>query len=788
MFVSDHPICRLQSAWKSAAFSVALAVAAFATTQLTLAQGTHLWTQSKVEEFEKGTPQGVALTSDGHLRQGPSVTELLTSPSTFVWSVAADAKGTVWLGAASPASVLRVSDRPGATPFTLFETRDLSMQVVRLGPDGFLYVATLPSGKVYRLKADLATKQDDTSATVVFDPAKLDDGKPAASKPEDKSADNKQSSEKPETTSHYIWDMTFDASGRLYIATGGPAAVYRVDPAKPTGKPEAFFKSDEEHIRSLAWDAKGNLIAGSDGSGLVYRIDSHGKGYVLFEAPRREITSVAVGASGTIYAASVGDKSRNPLPPLPLSGVGTVTITVVQPGSMQAANNSAALPEGTEIYALTEGQAPRKLWSGKDEIIYALAARPDGLLALTGNRGRIFRIADDGSYADVARLDAQQGLSMTTAPGKEATGRIFIGTGNTGKLVALGTSERHEYASDVLDAGALARFGRIEVDPGSTGYEFFTRSGNVEQPVRGWSDWSPLKDGVVTSPAGRFLQWKSVLNANAVVGSVGVNYLPVNSVPVVDELVVVPGARANSPSQPPGTAQPISIALPSANAAGQGVTINFDGGPSVPLQAIKDRTAITVRWAAHDDDSDDLIYSLYLRGDGESVWRPLKDSVTDKFYTFDATLIPDGGYQVKVVASDAPSHTPGDSLTGEKVSDRFEVDTTPPVVAALAATMESTCPKGKPCGPAIHAIFDAEDGFSPIAHAEYSLDAGPWQFIDPVGGLSDSRREHYDFVVSTPPDTKTSEHLITVRVYDRHDNVGVAKTVVHAAATTSTQR
>ncbi len=41
---------------------------------------------------------------------------------------------------------------------------------------------------------------------------------------------------------------------------------------------------------------------------------------------------------------------------------------------------------------LTEGQAPRKLWSGKDEIVYALAARPDGLLALSGNRGHIFRI------------------------------------------------------------------------------------------------------------------------------------------------------------------------------------------------------------------------------------------------------------------------------------------------------------------------------------------------------------------------------------------------------------
>jgi hypothetical protein len=47
-----------------------------------------------------------------------------------------------------------------------------------------------------------------------------------------------------------------------------------------------------------------------------------------------------------------------------------------------------------------------------------------------------------------------------------------------------------------------------------------------------------------------------------------------------------------------------------------------------------------------------------------------------------------------------------------------------------------------------------------------------------VGVLSDSKHEHYEFRLPAKPlDGKTGEHLITVRVYDRHDNVGVAKTV-----------
>ena len=777
MFVFTHSHCRFPAALRLAALAAAL-IATFAA-QYALAQGTHLWTQSRIDEFEKGSPQGVAVTSDGHLREGPGLTELLTTPSTFVWSVAAGKNGETYLGTASPATVLRVS-REGKA-FTLFETKDVSVQVVRLGPDGALYAATLPSGKVYRLKADATAKQDDTSATVVFDLGKLDMEKPAENQPKD--ADGKQDAGKTDGKSHYIWDLTFDASGQLYIATGGPGAVYRVDPAKSGAKPEAFFKSDEQHIRCLAWDAKGNLIAGSDGSGLVYRIDTAGKGYVLFEAPRREITSVAVGANGTIYAATVGDKSHNPLPPLPVQGQAQVTITVVQPGSLQAANVSASVPEGSEIFALTptdnpRPQAPRRVWAGKDEIVYALAARKDGVLALTGNRGHIFRIAEDGSYADVAHLDAQQGLSLAAVSGMGDAGSILIGTGNTGKIVQLGAIEKHEYASDVLDAGALARFGRVEIEPGSTGYELLTRTGNVEQPVRGhgdwgWSDWQPLKDGAVASPVGRFFEWKAVLHAGGTLGGVGVNYLPVNSAPVVDELMVVTGARINTQAmaqnQPGAMPQPVTIAFPSS---GQNA-IGFDGAANQPLQAFKDRTAITVRWAAHDDNGDDLSFSLYLRGDGESVWRLLKDQIADKAYSFDATLIPDGGYQIKVAASDAPSHTPADSLTGDKISERFEVDTTPPVVTGLKATAEAES----------RVTFDAEDAFSPIAHAEYSLDAGPWQFIEPVGGLSDSKHEHYELrLPAAALDGKSGEHLITVRVYDRHDNAGVAKRVFNVPA------
>ena len=769
-----------------------------------LSQGTRLWTQSRFDEFEKGSPQGVEITSDGKLVRGPRATEVTTTPSSFVWAVAAGADGTAYVATGTPASVLRVA-KDGKTT-KLFESKAVAAQALRLGPDGALYAATIPDGKVYRLRSDATTAVNESNAEVIFDPGKVQ-ASDAKADGDNKSKDGPKDAPK-DGKARYIWDLTFDKAGRLYIATGGPAAIYRVDVAGSQGKPAAaaaiqpFFRCDEQHIRSLAWDKSGNLIAGTDGSGLVYRITPEGKGYVLFSAPRREVTAVAVGADGTVYAADVGDKSHNPLPQLPVqAGIG-ITISFVQPGSMQAANASSALPEGTEVYALTPNQAPHKIWSGKDEIVYQLSANGDDLLALTGNRGRLFAIRKNGSFSDIAHLDAQQAVSLTSAPDG-----WLIGTGNTGKLYRLSTGEAnpasqpgdHTYASDVLDAGATTRWGRIEVAPESHGYQIWTRSGNVEQPARsdkdwGWSDWQPLTAEKIASPAGRYLQWKAAIEAGGAVSGVGVNFLPVNSAPVMDELLVVPGARVTPQSQggnPQGT---ITIAFPSQSSSSG--TVMFDGNSGNvpgPIQAQKDRTAVTVRWTAHDDDGDDLNYNLFLRGDGEHVWRLLKKGLSDKVYSFDGSDFPDGGYQIRVVASDAPSHTPGDALTGEKISDRFELDTTPPVISGLKAgspDRAATCNQA-PCPLSIPVSFDARDAISPVSRAEYSLDAGAWQFIEPVGQLSDSKDEHYDFRVPLPANVEgtagsqgssqnatETEHLITVRAYDRHENMATAKILV----------
>ena len=188
---------------------------------------------------------------------------------------------------------------------------------------------------------------------------------------------------------------------------------------------------------------------------------------------------------------------------------------------------------------------------------------------------------------------------------------------------------------------------------------------------------------------------------------------------------------------------------------------------------------MTVRWTAHDDNGDDLLFAVWYRGEGESNWRLLKDKISERYLSFDSSLLPDGSYTVKVVASDAPVHTEADTLSGERVSLPFTVDTTPPVPGVLSANMVAGSPAR------LHASLEARDATSPIAHAEYSVDAGPWQFLNPVGGLSDALTERYDFLVplpaidpNSPPPARPSEHVLAVRIYDRFENMATAKTVV----------
>ncbi len=768
------------------------------------AEGTRTWLQTSFEDFEKGTAKGIAIRSDGSIELAPSFKLISTTPSTYIWALAADAQGNTYAAAGAPARVYRVT--PEGQSSVIFQPAELQVQTLVVDGKGTIYAATSPDGKIYRIEHHAPESKQATPVPAVSKGGGSDVQPVAAVEKAKSNVDpNWSSSVFFDPKTKYIWALALDHDGRLYVATGDHGEIFRVD---KDGHGALFFKSDEAHIRALAFDRQGNLIAGSDGSGLVYRISPAGEAFVLYSAAKKEVTALAVDDAGNIYAAAVGEKRSGSSPSLPAAGI-------AMPLSMTAAGSPAAAPGqpvgasaapamnlppnfplpglnaigGSDIYKIAPDGSPSRLWTSQTDVVYALGLdQNNNLIVGTGNRGRIFSIRNDQEFTDLVKASATQVSAFAKAP----NGGLYVSTSNLGKVFVLGGSPDSEgsFESDVFDAHNFSRWGRSEVR--ATGaVELWARSGNVDNPDRNWSPWKQVdmaRETPVTVPAARFIQWKAVLRPGLTtprVESVLINYLPKNVSPKVEDVSVLVGWRTQAAR---------TLSESSANA---GSAPHSDVAP-VPT---REKGSIAAKWTAHDENDDQLVYSLYYRGDGEKNWKLLKDNLIDRFYSFDSGLLPDGGYTLKVVASDAPSHSPEEALSDERESSRFEVDTTPPQVQNLNAAAD---------GGQLHITFRAVDGFSAVRRAEYSVDAGEWQYVEPVGQLSDYRIENYDFAIPVPghpggtasatsapaapnPKTKrisatvssaaaptssvTGEHLVVVRVYDKFDNMGVAKTV-----------
>jgi hypothetical protein len=763
------------------------------------AQGTRTWEQSKFEDLTKGTATGVAIDSVGGLELAPAFKTLYGTPSTYIWGIAADDAENLYVAAGAPARVYRIS--PDGKAAIIFEPQELQVQAVKVGPSGVIYAGTAPDGKVYKIEHKPGAIGEAKTSSEKPDTGKGSETNKGngAEKDSDKDKDAAKPRLDPSWSANvyfapgtkYIWDLALDKAGNLYVATGDHGEIYKVT-AK--GEHSLFFKSDETHIRTLALDSQENLIAGSDGSGLVYRISPSGEGFVLYSAPKKEITALALDHAGNIYAAAVGEKRAVPggnaaagaaaMMAMAASAANatapaTPGITVTPAPGPTAMTGPFAFPGGgasggSDVYKIAPDGSPSRIWSSHEDIVYALAFDAhDRLLAGTGNRGHIFALTGSDEFSDLLKAPASQITGFAAAPG----GALYASSSNLGKLFVVGPASEAEgtYESDVFDAKIFSRWGRAEFRSEGN-VELFARSGNVDNPDRNWSAWKKVdwhKSAETGIPPARYAQWKAVLHSGSTkpgVASVTLNYLSKNVAPEIDDVTVQVGTRYSPMPRTSG----MSLGADTSGSSFGGSAFGGSAGAHFesPVPSSHDRDAIGVKWSAHDENDDQLVYSVYYRGDGETRWLLLKDNLSDKAYSFDASLLPDGGYTMKVVASDAPSHSPGEGLTAERESRRFEVDTTPPRIENLTASVES----GQ-----IHVRFGAEDGFSPIKKAEFSVDAGEWKYVEPVGKISDAKVEEYDFKV-TPETGKdvsaTSEHVVVVRVYDRYDNLGAAKTLV----------
>jgi hypothetical protein len=718
-----------------------------------LAGETRTWSESEYTDFEKGNLKNLSLRSDGVVSLAPQSRELFDTASPYLWSLARDSKGTLYAGGGANAKLFAIP--PGGKGKVLAEMDALEVHAVVVDSRDRVYFATSPDGKVYRLAAD-------GKPEVFYDPK-----------------------------AKYIWAMAFDSKGNLFVATGDHGEIHRV---APDGKGQVFFQSDETHVRSLDFDAAQNLIAGTDPGGLVLRITPEGAGFVLYQMGKREVTAVAVATDGAIYAAGVGNKQPGggaPAPPPSMPAPAPAPAPAMAPPGAPApqaarpntappvsAAGAASVAGGSEVYRIPPGGNPRRVWSHSQDIVYAIAFDAQGRAVLaTGNKGTLYRIESPALFTSLLTVPVTQVTALVAS----ADGRLYAAAGNVGKVYEIGPECEREgtLESDVFDSAVYSEWGRLSFEAELHGGRIAVaaRSGNLDQPRKNWSAWSEAatspKGARVDAPGARFVQWKATLTASSggqspELESVDLAYLPRNIEPHVDQIELTPpNYRFPAPSAPPAVSnQPQTLNLPPLGRR------TPPSGPSAPPEPVTITPAmqfakgyIGARWLAGDPNGDSMVFTVEIRGVGETRWKPLKDKLAEKYYSWDSTAFPDGDYKLRITASDAPSNPPAEALTASMESDSFTIDNTPPRISGLVAVSS---------GGKLRVRWHAADALHTIVRAEYSLDGGEWLVATPVTRLSDSMDLDYELSL----EAAAGEHTVAVRVYDEYENEAAEKTVV----------
>jgi outer membrane protein assembly factor BamB len=678
------------------------------------AGGTRSLRQTTAKDFEEGEATASMILPTGEVVPGMK-TARIPVDAAFVWCATLSRDGkTAYFGTGDQGRIFAVPTQggDGDKPRKLADVDAAWVTSLLVRKDGTLLAGSTPGGRIWAINPQ-------TGAVRPF--AKL----PA----------------------EHVWALVEDAkSGLLYAATGGPGKVFVID-AK--GTPRQLWDANDKQVVALAEGGGGTLLAGTSDQGIVYRVRADGRAEALHDFEADEVRAVVRTGTTTYLAVNDSDKTGE-APASAAGGPPAAHGTRINPGAGGGAPVTVGGP-GRPGQVKSRGAVYRLEDDGQIEQVFALSdsyftslllGEAGAVYAAAGTQGKLYRIAPDRTVALAADLPERQALSLVR------TGDGFlVGTGDVGGVyrVRSAGSDEASYLSKVFDAEVPARWGHLRWN-GSGGLTFEVRSGNTAKPDRSWTEWRKLEapthggqegEGRIGNATARYLQYRVALaGKGAVLRETTLFYLPQNQ-----------RARITEVTQDTG----------GGSSAG-------GGDKSSPPATRTHSSLLKLRWKVENPDADDLIYRLWFRQEGETVWRSLAgpEPLTKPEYDWNTESVPDGLYVVRVWASDERV-TPHDrALDSTFDSPPFLVDNTRPEVIDLGSR------NGMVTG-------RARDGASTVSLVEYSLDGNEWRPAAPTDGLLDQRMEAFTLRL---PSLSPGPHVVTVRAFDAADNVGSARLTV----------
>jgi len=519
-----------------------------------------------------------------------------------------------------------------------------------------------------------------------------------------------------------IWSVAVQ-DGAVYFGTGTDGIIYRVS---ESGELTEFFATGEMNVHALTFGADGNLYAGTSPGGKLYRITPEGEGLVVLDSRSTYLWALVPAPDGNIYAGGgspaviYGVDSQGGARELAaLSAANVLSLALTEAGELYAGTSSggvvyridlsglvrtvcqvsgtaaaalAADDQGNVYAGATPGgdiwQVPADgtptLWCETGErAIFGLAFLPTGrLVAVTGPRGLLVQVGEDRAPEVLFRPEAGSATAIA-----QGGGALFVGSSGPSLLRKFGPGNggSGSLQSEVLDAGRTAHWGRLQWAaevPDGTAVRGETRSGDSPDPDDHWSEWMPVTEAAIASPAARYLQYRLTLTSE-----------DVGLTPVVRQVLV---------SRRPRNRPPVcSLKEP------------------VPGERLAEK--YTIKWQARDPDKDELVYRVEISDDLGATWTELENDLKEQEYEWDTSKQEDGRYLLRVTADDGLS-APEDPGTAE-ASAIIWVDNTPPELllfrSSLAVDEEGVA----------EISGMASDVGSPIRSVEYRVDEGKWRSV-----------------------------------------------------------
>ncbi len=671
------------------------------------------WRIRSAEDFLGGEIEGFAVTSRGQLRPGPTARKIATFNDPFVLAQVTAPNGDHYFGTGNEGKVYRLRGTELKAIYTAPEPEIYAIAY----RDGALYAGSSPNGKVYRVDPESG------KATTFYDPKQA-----------------------------YIWALQF-VGNDLAVATGVDGKLFRVS---PNGEGKVWFDSSDTHLRSIAARPNGSVLVGGSGKGRIYSVSADGSAHALYDSALNEISAIYVDANGVGWASAVSNVLPAAAPAKPQQQQQqpkqqqqqTTTSTQGGEAKKDEANpsvevsfsfdestggSSPAQPGAGELYRINSDDFVETVRKFEREMIYAINGGPNGSIVLsTGPQGRIYQYKD-GEISLVANVPEKQVVSIDSNGGT-----TLISTTNAGAVYRLDglPSNKAEFRSAAKDVERFSRFGhyRIDgnhVDGGTLAIAF--RTGNTRTPDTTWSPWtlaSPLPDGNITAPPGRYIQWKLSMpkpSPDIAVETVTIAFMNRNIAPSIDALQVQDPAVVFITSGYPPSPQVVEATNPDEYGIFTSLDSPREKTPD-PGKKVFRKGYRTVTWRAHDDNNDSLRYSVAFRQKGSERWLRLRDNIDETSLNFDTSQLPDGKYELRLIASDALEN-PEMPLTDTKEGVELTIDNTAPDVNITTRGND--------------VIIHVTDKMSPIGRVEYSADAQKWLRLIPMDGIADSPDETY---------------------------------------------